>query len=198
MTVAEFHCVRTGIVHGGIAATLCDTACGFAAHSLLPAGAYAISADLNVRYLRPVLVTSGTLTCTGTVKEINARTALAQAELADSDGALLAHATSTVLIRSTRPDRVWASPALFSDAAAAVILERDEDIDGLLLYSRDSQSFDGNTVTPSTLALLHTDHIEGNLAHDDVACFSVVGSGPERGTFIAPLRLPALQPSARV
>ncbi len=105
LTVAEFHCVRTGIVHGGIAATLCDTACGFAAHSLLPAGAYAISADLNLRYLRPVLVTSGTLTCTGTVKESNARSALAQAELADSDGNLLAHATSTVLIRSTRPAR---------------------------------------------------------------------------------------------
>ncbi|MGX8909620.1 PaaI family thioesterase [Streptomyces netropsis] len=103
LTAAEFHCVRTGIVHGGIAATLCDTACGFAVHSLLPAGAYAVSADLNLRYLRPVLVTSGTLTCTGTVKEVNARSALAQAELTGPDGALLAHATSTVLIRGTDP-----------------------------------------------------------------------------------------------
>ncbi|MFF1682773.1 3-oxoacyl-[acyl-carrier-protein] synthase III C-terminal domain-containing protein [Streptomyces sp. NPDC058256] len=187
---------------------------------------------------------------------------------------------------------LWASPALFSDAAAAMVLERDEDIDGLVLYSRDSQSFGdepgvddplihflgggterpggaqgsaelacfgmnapeigryysggmmlnhqaleaarpgyldevhrvythqanprlveefsretgltteqapsnvrqlGNTVSPSTLALLHADQVNGNLTYGDRACFSVVGSGPERGAFITPIRIPALQ-----
>ncbi|MBB6438554.1 hypothetical protein [Streptomyces candidus] len=43
----------------------------------------------------------------------------------------------------------------------------------------------------STLALLHHDLSEGNLRHNDLACFSGVVYGPERGAFLAPLRLPA-------
>ncbi|WP_326724951.1 hypothetical protein OHT59_41915 [Streptomyces sp. NBC_00243] len=52
----------------------------------------------------------------------------------------------------------------------------------------------GNTVSPSTLALLHADQVNGNRTYGDRACFSVVGSGPERGAFITPIRIPALQP----
>jgi 3-oxoacyl-[acyl-carrier-protein] synthase-3 len=51
----------------------------------------------------------------------------------------------------------------------------------------------GNTVSPSTLALLHADQTNGSLAYGDRACFSVVGSGPERGAFITPIRIPALR-----
>ncbi|WP_327341793.1 3-oxoacyl-[acyl-carrier-protein] synthase III C-terminal domain-containing protein [Streptomyces europaeiscabiei] len=54
----------------------------------------------------------------------------------------------------------------------------------------------GNTVTPSTLALLHADQENGDLAYGDRVCFSVVGSGPERGAFITPIRIPALRPFA--
>lgn len=44
---------------------------------------------------------------------------------------------------STHPvgHKLWASPGLFSDAAAAVVLTRDETSDGLVFYSRDSLRF---------------------------------------------------------
>ncbi|MEV7519251.1 3-oxoacyl-[acyl-carrier-protein] synthase III C-terminal domain-containing protein [Streptomyces sp. NPDC091371] len=38
---------------------------------------------------------------------------------------------------------LWCSGALFSDAATALVLERDEDFDGLGFYSRDSLEFGG-------------------------------------------------------
>jgi 3-oxoacyl-[acyl-carrier-protein] synthase-3 len=37
--------------------------------------------------------------------------------------------------------RLWASPGIFSDAAAAVVLTRREDAGGVVLYSRDALSF---------------------------------------------------------
>ncbi|MEU8673647.1 3-oxoacyl-[acyl-carrier-protein] synthase III C-terminal domain-containing protein [Streptomyces sp. NPDC048560] len=181
---------------------------------------------------------------------------------------------------------MWASPALFSDGVAALVLRRSAEADGVLLYSRDSQSFDGgpgvtdplihflggggshppgteeadelsaygmnspeirryystgmtlnhraleaarpgylkeitrlythqahpflvdaflaeaeipaekapgnartigNIAAPSTIALLHADQETGTLAPGDLVCLSVVGSGPERGAFLAPL-----------
>ncbi|MER7053336.1 MULTISPECIES: 3-oxoacyl-[acyl-carrier-protein] synthase III C-terminal domain-containing protein [unclassified Streptomyces] len=42
----------------------------------------------------------------------------------------------------------------------------------------------GNMVSPSTLALLQEDLVEGSVSKGDSVCFSVVGSGPERGAFI--------------
>ncbi|UFQ13566.1 MULTISPECIES: 3-oxoacyl-[acyl-carrier-protein] synthase III C-terminal domain-containing protein [Streptomyces] len=185
---------------------------------------------------------------------------------------------------------LWSSPALFSDAAAAMVLERDENADGVLIYSRDSQHFGdgpglsdplvhypgggagippgdeaaadmscygmnakdirpyytkamtlnhhdleharpgyldqvrrlythqanpalvatfhdwlglgpdkapsnaarlGNTVSPSTIALLQEDCANSAVEDGDLVCFSVVGSGPERGAFLAPVRLSA-------
>ncbi|QNE75170.1 hypothetical protein F0344_11635 [Streptomyces finlayi] len=179
---------------------------------------------------------------------------------------------------------LWASPALFSDGAAALVLLRDAEADGVLLYSRDSRSFDGgpavtdplihflgsgsshpagtpgadelsaygmnspeirryystgmklnhqvlqaarpgylkeisrlythqahpflvdaflaetdipaekapgnartigNIAAPSTIALLHADLRAGALTPGDLVCLSVVGSGPERGAFLA-------------
>ncbi|WP_060905759.1 hypothetical protein [Streptomyces scabiei] len=46
------------------------------------------------------------------------------------------------------------------------------------------------------MAPLHADQENGDLAYGDRVCFSVVGSGPERGAFITPIRIPALRPLA--
>ena len=43
-----------GMVHGGYAATLLDSACGFAVHSRLSATQGYTTLDLNVSYLRPI------------------------------------------------------------------------------------------------------------------------------------------------
>jgi uncharacterized protein (TIGR00369 family) len=97
-TPAEFHYNPIGSVHGGVLATLCDSACGCAVQSLLPAGAFYTSLDLSVKFLRPVTSATGPMTCAGTVTHLGTRSALAQARLTDSRGKLFAHATSSCMI----------------------------------------------------------------------------------------------------
>jgi uncharacterized protein (TIGR00369 family) len=94
----EFHYNPLGGVHGGVIATLLDTAAACSVHTTLPAGVGYTSMDLTTKFLRPVTVESGLLTCTGSVLSQGRRTALAQAQLTDEQGRLLAHATSSCLI----------------------------------------------------------------------------------------------------
>lgn len=98
MPAAEFHYNPLGTVHGGVISTLLDTAAACAVHTTLAAGEFYTSVDLTVKFLRPVTVDSGLLTCEGTVIQRGRRTALAQAQLADGAGKLVAHATSTCMI----------------------------------------------------------------------------------------------------
>ncbi|MFD4636840.1 PaaI family thioesterase [Lentzea sp. NPDC058436] len=98
----EFHYNPIGSVHGGIHATMLDTAAGCAVHSALPAGTGYTSLDLAVRFLRPIRTDTGTVTCVGTLVHLGRRTALAEARLVDGAGRLLATATSTCLIRGGR------------------------------------------------------------------------------------------------
>jgi uncharacterized protein (TIGR00369 family) len=94
----EFHYNPLGSVHGGVIATLLDTAAACAVHSTLPAGVGYTSLDLSTRFIRPASVASGLLRCEGTVISRGRRTAVAQSQLTDARGALLAHATTTCLI----------------------------------------------------------------------------------------------------
>ena len=98
MPAAEFHYNPLGGVHGGVISTLLDTAAACAVHTTLAVGETYTSVDLTVKFLRPVTVDSGLLTCEGTVIQRGRRTALAQAQLTDGAGRLVAHATSTCLI----------------------------------------------------------------------------------------------------
>ena len=97
-TPADYHYNPIGSVHGGVYATLCDSACGCAVHSMLPAGAYYTSLDLAVRFIRPVTTGTGPLRCEGTLQHLGTRTALAEARLTGEGGKLYAHATSNCLI----------------------------------------------------------------------------------------------------
>ncbi len=103
MPPREFHYNPLGTVHGGMLATLLDTATGCAVHTTLPAGVGYTSMDLSVKYLRPVTVESGTLRCVGTVLQRGRRTALAEARLTDGSDRLVAHATSTCLLFDLPP-----------------------------------------------------------------------------------------------
>lgn len=94
----EEHYNPIGSVHGGVYATLLDSAAGCAVQSVLPAGTGYTSMDLNVKFLRPITVDTGKIRAVGTVLNSGRRTALAQAELLDSTDRLLAHATSSCLI----------------------------------------------------------------------------------------------------
>jgi len=98
MAAQEFHYNPLGTVHGGVLATLLDTAAGCAVHTTLPAGMGYTSLDLTTKFLRPVTVASGSLRCEGTVISRGRTVALAQARLTDAAGRLVAHATSSCLL----------------------------------------------------------------------------------------------------
>jgi uncharacterized protein (TIGR00369 family) len=103
MEPAEYHFNPIGTVHGGVFATLLDSAAGCAVHSSLPAGVRYTSLDLSVKFLRPLGVASGPVRCEGLVVHLGGRTALAEARLFDGKARLCAHATSSCLI--IRPGR---------------------------------------------------------------------------------------------
>ncbi|MER6735717.1 PaaI family thioesterase [Streptomyces puniciscabiei] len=91
----EEHDNPNGSVHGGVCATLLDSAAGCAVQSVLPQGMGYTSIDLTLKFLRPITVDTGKARAIGTVLDSGRRTALAQAELRDSGDRLLAHATGS-------------------------------------------------------------------------------------------------------
>ncbi|MET8446812.1 PaaI family thioesterase [Streptomyces sp. NPDC005209] len=94
----EEHYNPIGSVHGGVYATLLDSAAGCAVQSILPAGMGYTSLDLSVKFLRRITVDTGKVRAVGSLLNHGRRTALAQAELLDSDDRLLAHATSSCML----------------------------------------------------------------------------------------------------
>jgi uncharacterized protein (TIGR00369 family) len=94
----EEHYNPIGSVHGGVYATLLDSAAGCAVQSVLPRGTGYTSLDLNVKFLRPITLDTGKVRAVGTVLSSGRRTALAQAELFDDADRLLAHTTSSCLL----------------------------------------------------------------------------------------------------
>ncbi|MCF2527665.1 PaaI family thioesterase [Yinghuangia soli] len=94
----EEHYNPIGSVHGGVYATLLDSAAGCAVHTTLAHGVGYTSLDLNTKFLRPVTMDSGRIRAVGKVLSAGRRTALAEAQLLDERGKLLAHATSSCLI----------------------------------------------------------------------------------------------------
>jgi uncharacterized protein (TIGR00369 family) len=87
-----------GMVHGGYAATLLDSACGLAVHSRLSATQGYTTLDLTVSYHRPITADTGPLRAEGTVKSMGRRAAFAEARITGADGKLYASATSTLLV----------------------------------------------------------------------------------------------------
>jgi len=87
-----------GSVHGGIAATLLDSAMGCAVHTTLPAGRGYTTAQLNLHYLRPMLPGMGLVRAVGTVLHRGRRQCTAEGRLLDAEDRLLAHGTTTCLV----------------------------------------------------------------------------------------------------
>lgn len=97
MTPAEWH-YPLDSVHGGVLATLADTALGCSVHSRLPAGTGYTTLDIGLNFVRPVTMATGWIRCEGTVLSLGRRTATASATITDAAGTLLGHATTTCLI----------------------------------------------------------------------------------------------------
>ena len=97
-TPDERHYNPMGGVHGGYAATLLDSACGIAVHSMLKRDQGFTTLELKVSYLRGMNDTTGPVRAEGRVVNIGRRVAFAEADIRDADGRLMATATSTLLV----------------------------------------------------------------------------------------------------
>jgi uncharacterized protein (TIGR00369 family) len=95
---AEYHYNPIGMVHGGLASTLCDSAMGCAVHSVLPMGVGYSTIELKINFVRPLTVATGLVLCEGKVINVGGRVATAEARVTDRAGKLYAHATTTCLL----------------------------------------------------------------------------------------------------
>lgn len=90
---AEYHYNPIGVVHGGLAATLLDSAMGCAVHSMLPAGASYTTLEIKVNYIRAISAETGLVRCEANIIHVGGRTAVAEGKVLDEKGKLYAHGT---------------------------------------------------------------------------------------------------------
>ena len=95
----EQHYNPIGVVHGGNAATLLDSAMGACVHSTLPAGSGYSTLETKFNLVRPITADTGEIRAEGRVVHRGGRVATAEGRITrEADGKLLAHGTSTCLI----------------------------------------------------------------------------------------------------
>ena len=96
----EFHYNPIGSVHGGVAATLLDSAMGAAVHSTLPQGSAYVTLEVKFNLVRPITADTGRVIAEGKVIHAGRSVATVEGSLRSAaDGKLLAHGTSTCLMR---------------------------------------------------------------------------------------------------
>jgi len=87
-----------GVVHGGWAFTLIDSATGCAAHTLLPAGVGYTTVETKVNFSRAIRADTGRVRCEGRVINPGRQIISAEAVVKGGDGRVLAHGISTLLV----------------------------------------------------------------------------------------------------
>jgi uncharacterized protein (TIGR00369 family) len=97
---AEQHYNPIGVVHGGLAMTLLDSAMGCAVQTQMPAGGGYTTLEAKTNLVRAITARTGLLRAIGKVVHAGARVATAEARLLDAAGKLYAHATSTCIVLS--------------------------------------------------------------------------------------------------
>jgi acyl-CoA thioesterase len=83
----------SGVLHGGVTATLIDTAMAFAVRTRLEPTAATATIDLTVHYLRPLV--EGKAICTGKVLRAGKRVFTVSADVHNEEGKLIATGLST-------------------------------------------------------------------------------------------------------
>lgn len=83
----------SGVLHGGVTATLIDTAMAFAVRTHLEPHEFTATIDLTVHYLRPH--TEGVVTCTAKVVRAGKRIFTVTADVENAEGKLVATGLST-------------------------------------------------------------------------------------------------------
>lgn len=96
LETAQCHLQPFGIVHGGVMATLIDTATFWSVFLRLPEDAGLVNIDLKLNYLKSIA--SGIMTAKGRCIRAGRSINYAEASVKDSEGNLIAHGTSTLMV----------------------------------------------------------------------------------------------------
>ncbi len=94
----EEHYNPIGVVHGGFALTLFDSALGCAVQSALPAGVRYTTTDVQVRLIRGITKDTGPVRCEAKVVHVGRSTGIAEARMTDGAGKLLGIGTTACAI----------------------------------------------------------------------------------------------------
>ncbi|HZT12605.1 MAG TPA: PaaI family thioesterase [Candidatus Baltobacteraceae bacterium] len=87
-----------GTVHGGVLATLVDSALTCALVTKVPRGLACTTIDLQMRFFRPARISSEKLTARAEVISMGKSIGATQAEIRDAKGKIVVHATSSLAI----------------------------------------------------------------------------------------------------
>lgn len=87
-----------GTVHAGFATTLLDSAMGTAFVTTAEAGTRWTTLELKASFTRAITAETGVVRCTGTIVHRGRTVVTTEAKVEDTEGRLLAHGTSTILI----------------------------------------------------------------------------------------------------
>ncbi len=96
VTVDDSHLRALGIAHGGLVATLLDSALGCACWTLAPPHHHVVTAQLNINYIRPAWL-GERLTALGEVRHAGQMTAVSRGEIRTDQGNLVASASGTFI-----------------------------------------------------------------------------------------------------
>jgi uncharacterized protein (TIGR00369 family) len=110
-TPTAAHYNPLGVVHGGFSSTVMDLALGLVSVTTMPSMEnHVTTADLTLRYLRPIFASTGQMTVAASVLHAGKRTIVAEASLRDADQKLYTLAQSTLLIVARRQDPESGAP----------------------------------------------------------------------------------------
>ena len=151
----EEHYNPIGVVHGGYASTILDSALGCAVHTTLPAGVGYTSQTLEVKYLRPITRDTGAVRAEAEVVHRGRKTATSEARLTSVDtGKLLATGTSTCLIFDLIAGGLALTAMPGTDAKHAVLASYDalneSDIDAAMEALAEDAEWHESEVLPDT------------------------------------------------
>ena len=94
----DTHLNPAGGVHGGLSATLLDSAMGLAIQSTLDKGIGATTLEFKISLVRPITPETGLIRAEGAVLNRGRRIGTAEGRITDDKGRLLSHGTTTCLI----------------------------------------------------------------------------------------------------
>jgi uncharacterized protein (TIGR00369 family) len=92
---------QKGFIHGGILGMIADTACGYAAFSLMPAGGSLVTVEYKMNILNPG---RGSLVAQGKVIRPGRTLTVARAEVYADDGSHVATMLQTLMALPGQPD----------------------------------------------------------------------------------------------